>query len=126
MRLVVDAMNVIGSRPTGWWRDRSGAVRDLLDRAQALVAATGDQVVLVLDAVPEGLTEGVHDGVRVVRARRRGRDATDDRIVELVADDPRPAGIHVVSSDRDLCRRVRALDAQVWRPQELLRRLDAL
>ncbi|MDP8992224.1 MAG: RNA-binding protein, partial [Actinomycetota bacterium] len=49
MRLVVDAMNVIGSRPTGWWRDRSGAVRDLLVRAQALVAATGDQVVLVLD-----------------------------------------------------------------------------
>ena len=126
MRLVVDAMNVIGSRPTGWWRDRSGAVRDLLDRAQALVAATGDQVVLVLDAVPEGLTEGVHDGVRVVHARRRGRDAADDRIVELVADDPRPAGIHVVSSDRDLCRRVRALGAQVWRPQELLCRLDAL
>ena len=27
--LVVDGMNVIGSRPDGWWRDRAGASRRL-------------------------------------------------------------------------------------------------
>jgi len=29
-RLVVDGMNVIGSRPTGWWRDRPGAMAALV------------------------------------------------------------------------------------------------
>ncbi|MBM3141325.1 MAG: NTP pyrophosphohydrolase, partial [Chloroflexi bacterium] len=29
-RLIVDAMNVIGSRPDGWWRDRPGAARRLV------------------------------------------------------------------------------------------------
>jgi predicted RNA-binding protein with PIN domain len=28
--IVVDAANVIGSRPDGWWRDRAGAARRLL------------------------------------------------------------------------------------------------
>lgn len=125
MRLVVDAMNVIGSRPTGWWRDRPGAVRDLLGRLQSLVADTGDQVVLVLDAaLPEDLAEGVHQGVRVVHARRRGPDAADDRIVELLADEADPTGVHVVTSDRELRRRVQALGARVSGPQDLLRRLD--
>ena len=31
MRWFIDAMNVIGSRPDGWWRDREGAVRRLVD-----------------------------------------------------------------------------------------------
>ena len=29
-RWIVDGMNVIGSRPTGWWRDRPGAMRGLV------------------------------------------------------------------------------------------------
>lgn len=29
--LLVDAANVVGSRPDGWWRDRAGATRRLLD-----------------------------------------------------------------------------------------------
>ena len=32
MHRVVDAMNVIGSRPDGWWRDRAGAIERLVDR----------------------------------------------------------------------------------------------
>jgi hypothetical protein len=27
--LVVDGANVVGSRPTGWWRDRAGAAERL-------------------------------------------------------------------------------------------------
>ncbi len=119
-------MNVIGSRPTGWWRDRPGAMRELLGRLQRLVATTGDEVVLVLDSAPPDLGEAIHGGVCVVHATRRGRDAADDRIVSLVAADPEPASLLVVTSDRGLRRRVTDLGAQVCGAGELLGRLDEL
>jgi predicted RNA-binding protein with PIN domain len=113
-RLMVDGMNVIGSRPDGWWRDRDGAVRRLLARLQELAASTGDDVTLVLDGRPlPDVPEGDHGGVHVVYATRRGRNAADDRIVELVAADPDPGSITVVTSDRELAQRVRALGAGV-------------
>ena len=101
--LVVDGMNVIGSRPDGWWRDRAGAARRLHARCARLVADPTTRVTLVLDGRPTSeLPEGVHDDVAVVYARRGGRDAADDRIVELVAADPDPRGLTVVTSDREL------------------------
>ncbi len=117
-------MNVVGSRPTGWWRDRPSALRQFLGRTQRLVAATGDDVTIVLDAAPPDLGEGTYEGVRVVHARRRGRNGADDRIVELVGDDPKPDGLIVVSSDRELRRRAQALGASTWSAGDLLRRLD--
>jgi predicted RNA-binding protein with PIN domain len=130
--LVVDGMNVIGSRPDGWWKDRPAAVHKLHRRLTRLAAATagkGGTVTLVLDGrALDDLPEGDHDGVAVVYAHRRGRDAADDRIVELVssAADPGPDGddITVVTSDRDLAARVRKKDAKVVGAGELLRRLD--
>ena len=50
LTVVVDAANVVGSRPDGWWRDRPGAARRLV-AACAGVAAEG----LPGDALPEGL-----------------------------------------------------------------------
>ncbi len=122
-RLVVDAMNVVGSRPNGWWRDRPAAVRELLGRVQRLAATTGDDVTVVLDA-PADLPEGTHAGVRVVHAHRRGRNGADDRIVELVGDNGAPGSLIVVTSDRELRRRAKALGAGLWTAQDLLRRLD--
>src|SRR5439155_11157963 len=49
---IVDAMNVIGSRPTGWWRDRPAAVRRLLGETRRLVAVTREPVTLVVDGRP--------------------------------------------------------------------------
>src|SRR6516165_1873324 len=37
--LVIDAANVIGSRPTGWWRDRPRAARDFVEGVRATVVA---------------------------------------------------------------------------------------
>lgn len=123
--LVVDGMNVIGARPDGWWRDRDGAARRLHARLAHLVADSADAVTLVLDGRPTApLPEGVHDDVAVVYARRRGRDAADDRIVELVAADADPARLTVVTSDRDLASRARSLGAAVIGATELLARLD--
>jgi len=126
-RTVVDGMNVIGARPDGWWRDRDGAVRRLLRRLQHAATRTDDVVTLVLDGRPSPeLAEGEHDGVDVRYARRGGRDAADDRIVELVADDADPAALRVVTSDRDLAERVIALGATTEGAGTFLRRLDRL
>jgi predicted RNA-binding protein with PIN domain len=126
-RIVVDGMNVIGSRPTGWWRDRRGAARDLAGRLQQLVAATADEVTLVLDGRPDpDLPEGDHDGVRVLYARRSGPDAADERIVALLADEPEPGSIRVFTSDRALRREVERLGAAVDGATALLAQLDQL
>jgi predicted RNA-binding protein with PIN domain len=113
-RLIVDAMNVIGSRPDGWWRDRDGAARRLVATLAARSRRTGERIAVVLDGRPlPDLPEGVHGGVLVAYARRGGRDAADDRIVEEVARDRDPGSLVVVTSDRELARRVGALGARV-------------
>jgi predicted RNA-binding protein with PIN domain len=126
-RLVVDGMNVIGSRPDGWWRDRHGAMRALAAALARLAAGPYDEVTLVLDGRPlADLPEGDHAGVRVLYATRRGPNAADDRIAELVAADPEPATLLVATSDRTLRERVRARGADVLGAGELRRRLDEL
>jgi predicted RNA-binding protein with PIN domain len=127
-RLLVDGMNVIGARPDGWWRDRDRAVRALAAGLARLAAATGDEVTLVLDGRPlDDLAEGDHAGVRVLYARRSGRDAADDRLAELAAADPDPAALVVATSDRALRERVaRRPGVRVLGAGELRRRLDEL
>jgi predicted RNA-binding protein with PIN domain len=126
-RIVVDGMNVIGSRPTGWWRDRQGAARDLVRRLQRLAAATGDDVTLVLDGRPQpDLPEGDHAGVRLLYAERSGPDAADERILALLADELEPRSIRVFTSDRALRRQAEGLGAAVNGASVLLARLDQL
>ena len=123
-QLVVDGMNVIGSKPDGWWRDRDGAARRLADALGAL--ATPDTVVtLVLDGRPiAGMPAGLlPSGVHVLYAGP-GRDAGDDRLVEFLESLSRPGASLVVTSDRALVARVAALGASVEGAAALRRRLD--
>jgi predicted RNA-binding protein with PIN domain len=124
-RVIVDGMNVFGSRPDGWWRDRDGAVRRLVSQLQALARESGDErFAVVFDGrPPAGLEEGVHDGVLVAYARRPGRDAADDRIVEEVERDPDPTTLTVVTSDANLRDRVREHGVAVEGAGSLLDRL---
>jgi hypothetical protein len=117
---LVDASNVIGSRPDGWWRDRAGADDRLVEAVARLPGAT-DRYTVVLDR--KG-ADREHDGVHVLHARRRGRDAADDVIVQLVADADDRTDLVVVTADRDLRRRVEALGARVAGPREFRDRLD--
>ncbi|MBN7792102.1 NUDIX domain-containing protein [Microbacterium esteraromaticum] len=55
--IVVDAANVIGSVPDGWWRDRAGAAERLRDRLVAWAAAGVEPGVLGGAGVPEALGE---------------------------------------------------------------------
>ncbi|MET9352579.1 NTP pyrophosphohydrolase [Streptomyces sp. NPDC006617] len=111
--VVVDAANVVGSVPDGWWRDRRGAAERLRDRlAVDGVPGRAGPVDIVL--VVEGAALGVESvpGVRVESAPGSG----DDLMVELVARaGDRP--VLVVTADRELRRRVTALGAQVAGPR---------
>jgi predicted RNA-binding protein with PIN domain len=121
-RWVIDGMNVIGSRPTGWWRDRPRAMRELVEALRAFAAETGEPVTVVLDGKPFDLEGG--EGVTVRFASRRGPNAADDDIAALVSADDGPAGLSVVTSDADLARRVREAGATVVGAGEFRRRLD--
>jgi hypothetical protein len=123
--LVIDAANVVGSRPDGWWRDRAGAAARFVDevrraaRAGLLDGDEGTEVVVVLEgAARSGTDAGAADGVDVVLAAGSG----DDAIVDVVRAAARP--VTVVTADRELARRVAALDAQVVGPRWLRSRLD--
>jgi predicted RNA-binding protein with PIN domain len=50
--------------------------------------------------------------------------AADDLIVEMIASDPDPGTICVVTSDRDLRSRIKALGARTLRSGALRRKLD--
>ncbi len=125
-RLIVDGMNVIGSRPDGWWRDREGAARRLVEQLRAFADRTGDEITVVLDGRPSpGLAEGRHGSVTVWYASREGPDAADDRIVRLVAADPNPATLEVVTADARLRERVLELGGTVSGPRTFRRELDS-
>src|SRR4051794_12221932 len=115
-------MNVIGTRPDGWWRDRPGAMRTLAERLDRFAEATGDAVTVVFD----GRQQDVPATVDVRFAPRRGRNAADDEIARLVASDPAPGELRVVTSDADLVGRVRSAGADVEGAATFRRRLDAL
>jgi predicted RNA-binding protein with PIN domain len=121
-RLVVDAMNVIGSRPTGWWRDRRGAMTRIVEELGRYAQAADEDVTVVLDSNPFDVPAPGLD----VRFAGRARDAADDAIVDLVGRDPRPESLVVATSDGQLVDRVRALGAQTLGAGALRRRLDEL
>jgi predicted RNA-binding protein with PIN domain len=109
-RWLVDGLNVIGSKPDGWWRDRPGAMRALVGRLGELAEATGDEITVVFDGRPFEIEGGP---VRVVFASRSGPNAADDDIAQLVAHDDDPRSLKVVTSDSTLAERVREHGAEV-------------
>ena len=117
--LVIDAANVIGSRPTGWWRDRPGAAREFVARVRATVV-TGrlrPPVTVVLEGRSRaGADEADVDGVQVVHAPGEGDD-TIAAIAEAQVD------VVVVTADRRLAERARAAGATVMGPNWLLEQL---
>ena len=120
-RWMVDASNVIGARPDGWWRDREGAARRLLDALREF-AKGGEPVIVVLDAGPAEWA-GRDGPLEVAIAPRRGRDAADDEIARRLDEDPDPGSIRVVTSDADLAARARRRGASVEGAGAFRRRL---
>lgn len=132
LRVVVDAANVVGSRPDGWWRDRAGAARRLLQSVETRAAAGlggGDlpagldlppltrrwpSWVVVVEGAARTAADQLLDGVEVRAAHGSG----DDAVVEAVRD--AAAGpVLAVTADRALAARCGALGATVVGPRWL-------
>ncbi|HEY6472687.1 MAG TPA: hypothetical protein VIY26_07330 [Acidimicrobiales bacterium] len=123
MVLLVDAANVVGSRPTGWWRDRAGAARTFVDqlRAAARDGRITQPVTVVLEGqARHGVEAGEADGVTVLHAPGSGDDALVDVVEEAAPDHE----VTLVTADRELRRRAETLGAEVVGPGWLWGRVD--
>jgi predicted RNA-binding protein with PIN domain len=125
-RWIVDGMNVIGTRPDGWWRDRAAAVRRLTDAMVEWQSATGEPVMIVYDGRPVDVASDPDRGVEVVFAARRGPNAADDEIVRRIAADDDPRDMRVVTSDDGLAARLRPYGVQIVPAGRFRRELDEI
>ncbi|MEV6411695.1 hypothetical protein [Kribbella sp. NPDC051718] len=128
--LVVDAANVVGSRPDGWWRDRPGAARRLLTKLQTLPSQldTPTEIVVVLEGAAKAAVESTPDplfpDLQIVLAPASGDDAIVDLVTKAVAqNNNRP--ITVVTADRGLRTRLDPLGAHSTGPTWLWSQLPS-
>jgi predicted RNA-binding protein with PIN domain len=121
--LIVDGMNVLGSRPDGWWRDRPGAMERLTRRLSAFAGREGVAVAVVFDGREHERVRRAADGIEVGFAPG-GPNAADREIVRMIRADERPERITAASSDRRLRNSVKAAGAGGIGAGELLRRLE--
>jgi hypothetical protein len=132
VHVIVDAANVMGSRPDGWWRDRPGAARRLAGQLVAALTTDptdlprglnlSDEEPLLLHLVLEGAARvddlPTHAGLSVVLADRDGDSAIVDLVGTLDGEE-----VVVVTADRDLRNRVEGAGASTIGPGALLRAL---
>ena len=111
MRWLVDGMNVIGTRPDAWWKDRHGAMVALVDKLERWAAVTGDDVTVVFEQPPRPPIRSTV--IVVAHAPKPRRDSADDEIIRLLHAEPDPGSIRVVTSDTFLSDRARATGATV-------------
>jgi predicted RNA-binding protein with PIN domain len=121
---VVDAMNVIGSRPDGWWRDRAGAVERLVGRLDRWAEGREEKVTVMLEHEPR---EELHaERVGIAWASGGGADAADREILARLAGWLTEDEVVVVTSDRDLKSKARAAGAEVVPSRPFRAELDSL
>jgi uncharacterized protein YaiI (UPF0178 family) len=124
MRWYVDGMNVIGTRPDGWWRDRDRAMLHLVDLLERWAAAEGEDVTVVFERPPRPPIRSTV--IEIAHAPRPRADAADFEIVRRVEREPHPALVRVVTSDRWLADRAQAAGAAVHGADWFRSLLDAL
>jgi predicted RNA-binding protein with PIN domain len=111
MRWIVDGMNVIGSRPDGWWRDRHAAMVRLVDLLERWAADGGEDVTVVFEQPPRPPIRS--SVVEVAFAKHARANSADDEIVRRVLAGGDARDVRVVTSDNWLADRVRAAGASV-------------
>jgi 8-oxo-dGTP diphosphatase len=141
--VVMDAANVVGSTPDGWWRDRAGAAARLLSSVETWssegLAQAGESSghgspssplvepvagrtrawpdwVVVLEGQATGAVSQPGSSVAVVRAQGSGDDTIVDVAQRQVA---RGGHVTVVTADRALQARVESVGARHVGPRAL-------
>jgi predicted RNA-binding protein with PIN domain len=122
MRWIVDGMNVIGSRPDGWWRNRRRAMSSLVERLEQWASSEGADVTVVFEhPLSPPLESSV---ITIAHAPRAAANSADDEIVAMLSSSDDLQDIRVVTSDRALSERVNALGATVYPAQRLRDLID--
>ena len=124
MRIYVDGLNVIGSRPDGWWKDKDAAMARLIAGLELLADAEGDEITAVFERPPRPPVES--ELVEVAHASVREPAAADNEIVRRLGLEADPGSITVYTSDKRLSGRVKAIGAAVEPASALRRRLEAV
>lgn len=123
MRWLVDGMNVIGTRPDKWWRDRDAAMLRLVDQLERWAATEGEDVTVVFERPPSPPIRSTV--IEVTHAPKPKRDAADDEIVRRLRADPDVHAARVVTSDRLLADLALAAGATVEGSDSFRRRIEA-
>ena len=134
--VVVDAANVVGSRPDGWWRDRAGAAARLRDEVATLLRSPLPAAELPLELPPltawyaapvlvvEGAARALPDDdgrVGLMRAQGSGDDAVVAAVRGALGEG---SAVLAVTADRELAGRVRAEGGAVVGPRWLRERVS--
>jgi predicted RNA-binding protein with PIN domain len=111
VRWLIDGMNVIGTRPDAWWKDRHAAMIKLVDRLERWAATAGEDVTVVFEQPPRPPIRSTV--IVIAHAPRPRRDSADDEIIRILLADPEPGVVRVVTSDHWLSDRAYAAGATV-------------
>jgi predicted RNA-binding protein with PIN domain len=124
MRWLVDGMNVIGTRPDAWWKDRDAAMLRLVDQLERWAANDDEEVTVVFERPPSPPIRSTV--IDVAHAPKPKRNAADDEIVRRLRADADPGAVRVVTSDRWLADRAWAAGASVEGSDSFRTRLETI
>jgi predicted RNA-binding protein with PIN domain len=123
-RWIVDAMNVIGSRPDGWWKDRRRAMAGLVEHLERWASGQNQDVTVVFERpVSPPFTSSV---IAIAHAPKAAANSADDEIIRLVEADGHPDDLTVVTSDGALIGRVQSAGASVYPATSFRNLIDPL
>jgi predicted RNA-binding protein with PIN domain len=122
MHWLIDGMNVIGTRPDGWWHDRDAAMLRLVKLLEDWAAHEGEDVTVVFERKPSPPIRSTV--IEIAHAPRPRADAADDEIIRRLQADPNPGRVRVVTSDRWLADRAWAVGASVEGADAFRSRID--
>jgi YacP-like NYN domain len=117
-------MNVIGSRPDGWWRDRDRAIERLIGQVDRWAGHREERVTVMLEHEPRRELDA--ERVEIAWARVGGADAADREILARLPDWLAEDEVLLVTSDRDLRTKARAAGAEVIPSRPFRAELDSL
>jgi predicted RNA-binding protein with PIN domain len=123
VRWFVDGMNVIGTRPDGWWRDRDAAMLRLVDLLERWAASENEDVTVVFERKPSPPIRSTV--IDIAHAPKPRANAADDEIIRLLLADEQPSAVRVVTSDRWLADRAWAAGASVEGADSFRTRLES-